>query len=105
MPAIELNQPVRSLILHGQNSSVSFTVYQVDLTTGTPTSLGTGNVGTLLDITDFQDATNTQYLLIRVDVSNANSHTLFGGVLYTDDAGTSPTTFSLRPVDFLINDD
>jgi hypothetical protein len=104
-PTVPLGETVASLILRGQNTSVTFTVHSVVISTGVATSLGSGTVGTLLNITDFTNATNTEYLLVRVNVSDPTSHTIFGGTLFKNDGGTSVTQNALLPKDFLVNDD
>ena len=92
------------MIVYGDDTSLNITVYSVDVTTGTATSLGSGTVGTLLDITD-HNGLATIYLMIRVDVAATTTNTIYGGVLYIDDSGSVPSTFNLTPKDFLVNDD
>ena len=92
---------VGSMILYGDDNTVTYSVYSVDLTTGTPTLLGSGTVGTSLDFVDYT-ATLNDYLLVRVDVADPTGDTIFGGVL--DDAGGTPS-LRLSPDRFLVNDD
>ena len=78
-------QTVKSVILYGDDSSTTFTVFRVAVGTGTPTSLGSGTVGELLNIDDFSSSNNASYLLIQVDVTNATTQTIYGGFLFGKD--------------------
>jgi len=89
---------------------VTFTVYQVDVTTGNSTSLGSGTVGTLLDITDFQSTDNQHYMMMIVDTSHANADTIYGGrlVKVNNAPPFSSTDYSndvITPRHFMVNDD
>jgi len=104
-PRVSQGDTIASLIVHGEDSGVTITVYSVAIATGTPTSLGTGSVGTLLDITDYTNSDSTTLLMIRVDVADATSDTIYGAILYTDDSGTTSSPLPVSPADFLANDD
>lgn len=104
-PPITNVQPVASLVLHGDDPTVTYTVYQVHIVTGSPVVLGTGTVGTLLDITDFgQGPDGSLYLLIEVDVTSPSAETIYGGMLYSDNAGTVPIFAPLTPHEFFVDD-
>ncbi len=92
---------IGSTILYGEDTSVTFSVYSVDLTTGTPTLLGSGTVGTSLDHTDYT-ASLTDYLVLIVDVASTTADTIYGGVL--SDA-TATQVQRVSPAAFLANDD
>ena len=96
---------VASMILFGQDTSVTYSVYSVSLGTGTSSLLGNGTVGTLLDITNFNTTANTAYMMIRVNVSNTTTQTIYGGRMFKDDAGTAITQSAIVPRDFMVNDD
>lgn len=104
IPEMTGNATVRSIILYGSDPSVTFEVYNVEVRTGTPTLLGTGNVGTLLDIQDFFSRDFHHYLLIKVD-SSMTSQPVFGGRLFRNNTGTLASNTGLTPRDFMINDD
>ena len=42
---------------------------------------------------------------VIVDVSDATADTIYGGILYRNDSGTTAANDPLTPRDFLINDD
>jgi hypothetical protein len=102
-PETNRNSVIRSLIVYGEDTSVTYDVYSVAMSTGTPTLLGSGTVGTLLDITDFVTLDYDNYLLLRFAASTT-AHTIYGGKLFGMDTGT-PTGGVIRPQDFFGNDD
>ena len=104
IPTITKNKTVASVIVYGEDTAVTYSVYSVALSTGTPTLLGSGTVGTLLDITDFTSGNQADYLLFRFAASTT-SQTIYGGQLFTDDLGTAYEFDSLTPVHFFVNDD
>jgi hypothetical protein len=104
IPVIKDGITIKSVMVYGEDTAVTYTVYSVAVSTGVATSLGNGTVGTLLDITDFTSGTQDDYLAIRVAASTT-SQTIYGGKLYTDDSGTTVDGAGLTPRDFLVNDD
>ena len=104
-PEVAKGVTIGSLIVHGEDTAVTFTAYSVAISTGTPTSLGSGTVGTLLDITDYTNSDSTTYLVLRVDVASTTADTIYGAILYTDSTGTTSSSRPLSPGDFHVNDD
>ncbi|MHC5209261.1 MAG: hypothetical protein ACYTG2_00915 [Planctomycetota bacterium] len=98
------NLTVASLIVYGEDTAVTFDVYSVAVATGVATSLGSGTVGTLLDITDFTSGDQDDYMVLRFAASTT-AQTIYGGKLFALDNGTSTLDQGIRPQDFLVNDD
>ncbi|MHC5209263.1 MAG: FG-GAP repeat domain-containing protein [Planctomycetota bacterium] len=103
IPVTPRNATLRSLTVYGEDPSVTYDVYSVAVETGTPTLLGSGTVGTLLDISDFITTNYDNYMLLRFDAS-ATSQTIYGGKMFGEDTGT-PTAGVIRPQDFIVNND
>ena len=55
------------------------TVFESNVNSGTHTSKGTGNIGTEIDITDFNHSA-TNYLTIKVNTT-ATTHVVYGGIV------------------------
>lgn len=104
MPSIRTGVTIRSLIVYGEDTAVTYSVYDVTIATGTPTLLGSGTVGTLLDITDFSNGNQDSYLVLRF-AATTTTQTLYGGRLFSDDAGLLIEDLPLLPRDFVVNDD
>jgi hypothetical protein len=104
MPRVDGSATIRSLIVYGEDAGVTYSVYSVAVATGVPTLLGSGTVGTTLDITDFAASSQSNYLLLTF-VASTTSQTLFGGKLFTDDSGILPYANGILPSDFMLNDD
>jgi hypothetical protein len=102
-PQFRRAETCASLIVFGENSAVTYQVFNVDSTTGSPSLLGSGTMNTLLDISDYVQSTNSKYLVIKVFVTDLDNDTVYGGVLYKNDAGTLELDFGLTPKDFLRN--
>ncbi|MEM7310006.1 MAG: hypothetical protein AAF682_25245 [Planctomycetota bacterium] len=92
---------VGSTIVYGQSPSVLYSVYRVNLTTGTSTLLGTSIVNNALNHADYT-ATIDEYLMIRVFVNQLSGQNIYGGQLR--DAGNSPIA-RITPDAFMVNDD
>ena len=60
------------------------TVFESNVNSGTHTSKGTGNIGTEIDITDFNHSA-TNYLTIKVNTT-ATTHVVYGGIVTIADA-------------------
>jgi hypothetical protein len=103
IPPVTASATIKSVIIHGEDSAVTYSVYSVAMSTGTPTLLGSGTVGTLLDITDFTAASHANYLLIRFAASTT-TQTIYGGRMFTDDAGTVVHDRAILPGDFGVSD-
>ena len=63
------------VIVYGSATS-AITVYEADINSKTVTSRGTGNIGTIIDITDVI-SDNTNYLLI--ELAQASGEEVYGG--------------------------
>ena len=72
---IPTNCEAASLIIYGSATS-AITVYEADINSKTVTSLGTGNIGTTIDITDIT-SDDTNYLLI--EMAQASGEEVYGG--------------------------
>jgi hypothetical protein len=104
MPQVARSTTIRSLIVYGEDTGVTYDVYSVAVSTGAATLLGSGTVGTLLDITDFSSGDADNYLALRFAASTT-AQTIYGGKLFRQDGGTQTADLGLRPQDFLVNDD
>jgi hypothetical protein len=104
IPPVFNETSIRSVLVYGEDPTVTYSVYSVSLVTGVSTLLGSGTVGTLLDITDFQADNQVNYLLFRFAAS-ATTHTIYGGNLYRGDTGVLLSNFGLHPSHFLVNND
>ena len=82
---------------------MTYDVYSVAATTGVATSIGSGTVGTLLDITDFFTGEYDNYMVLRFAASTA-SQTIYGGKLFGMNDGTAAGV-GILPQDFVVNDD
>jgi len=90
--------------VYGEDSAVTFSVYSVAVATGTSTLLGSGTVGTLLDITDFTTGNQANYMVIRFAASTT-AQTIYGGLLFKDAGATLFEDMGLTPRDFIVNND
>ncbi|MHC5209259.1 MAG: FG-GAP-like repeat-containing protein [Planctomycetota bacterium] len=104
VPDLPSNSTIRSLIVFGEDTAVTYDVYSVSIATGAPLALGSGTVGTMLDIVDFTSGQTENYLVLRFAASTT-SQTIFGGRLFRDDIGTQVHSVGILPQDFLVNDD
>lgn len=104
IPDVKSASTVKSVIVYGEDTAVTFSVYSVAVTTGAATLLGSGTVGTLLDITDFVCGDQDNHLVLRFAASTT-AQTIYGGKLYEDDAGTTVHELGLTPRHFLVNND
>ncbi len=71
--------------LFGNDPTVTFDAFAVYIPTGQPIPLGSGTIGTLLDVVDYT-ASDADYLLIRVNVTSATQR-IFGGLIYAPNEG------------------
>ena len=104
IPALEANSTIRSVIVFGEDTGVTYEVYSVNISKGKPSLLGSGVIGTHLDIRNFNTGNQERYLLFRFDASTS-AQTIFGGRLFSDEAGMVTTDVGLTPRDFIVNDD
>lgn len=72
-----------SVRVFGESSAVSYELFRVNLTTGTPTSLGSAAVNSALDFADFAPGLD-DYLALRLSASST-AHTSFGAQLHAAD--------------------
>ena len=106
IPTLWVLRQVTGLIILGQDNTVPVSVYSVNMLDGSPTLLGTGTVGTHVDIVDFINNPPTSlYLLIKVGVTHPTSQTIYGGVMYGDAGFAEESDFILRPTDFFTDND
>ena len=61
------------------NNTRPVNVFESNVNSGTHTSKGTGNIGTEIDITDFNHSA-TNYLTIKVNTT-ATTHVVYGGIV------------------------
>ena len=75
--AIPLGFKATEVTVYGSGTS-AMTVYEMNVNAKVPTSKGTGNIGTTIDITDVT-ASGTNYLLIECD--QTSSEEVYGGLV------------------------
>lgn len=106
IPNLWVLRGVSGMIILGEDSTVPVTVYSVNMVDGSSTLIGSGTVGSFVDIVDFiNNPPTTLYLLIKVGVTHPTAQTIYGGVLYGNAAATEESDFILRPTDFHADND
>ena len=73
---IPLGFKATAVDVYGSGTS-SMTVYEADIDSSSPTSLGNGSIGTTFTISSGLESNNTNYLLI--ELSQTSSDRVYGG--------------------------